>query len=253
MIRFIVTLLTALALFCSQASAGFLLNSFAVKSPLVFVGASKAEGGAILSTTLTGGISSTIKVGDLLVAIVGNAHTTTIAPAIWGTYTWNTIGSTGRANGTNDLNYGYFYAIANASPPASFTTSSSAGGTYGYGSILVVFRNQNGTQFDATTTFDSGTTSGTSDPPSITSVTDGATILALGMNANDGTSGREITAGPSGYTSLMIANNAKSSMGWSGGAAMLTEQVAGVYNPPNFIGSPWTTSTWSAATIAIRP
>ena len=38
MIRFIVTLLTALALFCSQASAGFLLNSFAVKSPLVFVG-----------------------------------------------------------------------------------------------------------------------------------------------------------------------------------------------------------------------
>jgi len=82
MIRFIVTLLTALALFCSQASAGFLLNSFAVKSPLVFVGASKAEGVTTLSTTLTGGISSTIEVGDLLVAIVGNAHTTTITPAI---------------------------------------------------------------------------------------------------------------------------------------------------------------------------
>lgn len=253
MIRFIVTLLTALALFCSQASAGFLLNSFAVKSPLVFVGASKAEGVTTLSTTLTGGISSTIEVGDLLVAIVGNAHTTTITPTISGTYTWNTIGSTGRANGTNDLNYGYFYAIANASPPASFTTSSSAGGTYGYGSILVVFRNQNGTQFDATTTFASGTTSGNSNPPSITSVTDGATILALGMNANDGTSGREISAGPSGYTSLMIANAAKSNMGWSGGAAMLTEQVAGVYDPLNFVGSAATTSTWSAATIAIRP
>lgn len=253
MIRFIVTLLTALALFCSQASAGFLLNSFAVKSPLVFVGASKAEGGTTLSTTLTGGISSTIEVGDLLVAIVGNAHTTTITPTISGTYTWNTIGSTGRANGTNDLNYGYFYAIANASPPASFTTSGSAGGTYGHGSILVVFRNQNGTQFDATTTFASGTTSGNSNPPSITSVTDGATILALGMNANDGNAGREISAVSSGYTSLMLANSAKSNMGWSGGAGMITNQVAGAYDPGAFTGSGNAASTWSAATIAIRP
>ena len=253
MIRFIASFILSLALVCSQASAGFLLNSFAVKSPLVFVGASKAEGSTTLSATLTGGISSTIEVGDLLIAIVGNAHTTTITPTISGTYTWNTIGSTGRVNGTSDLNYGYFYAVANASPPASFTTSSSAGGTYGYGSILVVFRNQNGTQFDATTTFATNTSGGGANPPSITSVTDGATILALGMNANDGSASRQITAVSSGYTSLMLANSAKATMGWSGGAGMITNQVAGAYDPGAFTASANAASTWSAATIAIRP
>jgi hypothetical protein len=207
--------------------------------PLTFVGAS-AQTAASSSTpvfsltSLGGGLASSPSIGDIVIAAVTFANTTN-----------RDITCSGYAeiadlySGNSQL--GVYYKVLTASDTSV---------TFGLGvsttscCTIHVWRNQNATQLDATTT----TSATTSNAPSITTVTNGAIVIAVG-SAEGGPFSNLTT--PSGMTNGIWATSA-STFGIGMASRLVT--AAGAYDPPGFGGGPGSGSpTYCSATLAIRP
>lgn len=105
-----------------------------------------------------------------------------------------------------------------------------------------------GTPIDATLQSASG--SGTPDPPSYTSVTDGALVIAAGFLDNDDSAGS--VAAPSGFGDLLAADTGQAStaVGATVMIASLEQETAGAIDPGAF-GVLF--DGWHAVTFALRP
>lgn len=110
-----------------------------------------------------------------------------------------------------------------------------------------------GNPIDATTTTATGINTSVSNPPSITPVTEGAVILAVGAAAYR--ESLSVTSAPSGYSNLSVSDgdagagikgySAISSNSWSG---------SGAEDPGSYSVTPINSrSAWCAATVALRP
>lgn len=98
---------------------------------------------------------------------------------------------------------------------------------------------------DATSTTNSGASTNP-DPASITTVTDGAWVLAFaGMRLVDAS----VTV-PSGYTNH-ATTTANDTNPQTAAVATILKSTAGAENPPNWTN--WSTGDWCAVTVAVRP
>lgn len=104
-----------------------------------------------------------------------------------------------------------------------------------------------GTPTDQTTTTNGPTTSTNPDPPSITTQTHGAWVLAMASNAVNDAS---ITA-PSGYSNGISNTNNETGEDHSTAGATLLKETAGAENPPTF--TTWANGAWYAVSVAIKP
>lgn len=258
MIRFIASLVLSFALICSQASAGFLLNSFAIKGPLQFVGYTSATGSggtlSVAATGLTGGIGSSIQSGDLVVVVSNACTASELNMLISGSgFTW-TEDQDLYANSTSaHTNAGVHWTIATGAGSGSITLTGSGAGTSGATAMLAAFRNVNSTQFDVATKSSSQTAASSAWPLSITTVTDGALVLAIGAGCRNTASISAYTA-PSGYTLIDAFTDNQSTRSSGLAVAYKTIATAGAESPGS-MGNPGGTSGNSsyAITVAVRP
>lgn len=102
---------------------------------------------------------------------------------------------------------------------------------------------------DADITSVGPTTSSNPDCPSITTVTNGALVLAIALDHIAGTGDTTIT-NPTNYIEQRTARGADNNDATVCGAA-LVKAIAGAEDPSAFTA--WTAGTWRAATVAIRP
>lgn len=253
MIRYLASLILSLALVCSQASAGFLINSFAVKGPIQFVGATTSLTTTLSTSGLTGGIDSSIQAGDLVMVITTVCNTSNLDMTVsGGGYTW-TEDQDSYANASNaDTNSSVHWTIAGAAPSGDLTTTSSGAGSLGQIAALIAFRNANATQFDAATVAVNQTTTTTADPGSITTVTANAVVVAVGTSCIKASTAAN-HSNPTGYTSLATAHGDASTNSSSLQISMLATTTAGANNPASMGGSGGSNSSSISYTLAIRP
>jgi hypothetical protein len=222
------------------------------KQSLKFVGGYASNSGTTTATpsfsltSLTGGIASAPAVGDIVIACISLKNSVNL------NITCDTSGYTEvvalRANGTNDSQLGIFYKILTAADTSvAFYVPNSVYSFF----AAHVWRNPNSTQFDATTTTQTNSVGGVPNPPSITTVTDKAIVIAVGAAAGSGTALLNSFTTPSGMTNFFqdtISNIAGVAI------ASYTQNTAGAYDPPAFGGGNSSSScTYCAATLAIRP
>lgn len=227
---------------------------------LQFVGYSSVSGNSttlnLPTTGLTGGVGSSVQIGDL--CIVGSIipHTSDLDPGVTDTtFTWTEVADL-YANDTHDANMSVAWARATVAAPANITVTGPSTASFSSGAILLVFRNQDETvPMDATPTTATGINDTTPDPPAITSVTQGAAIVTFGCAAYSDTATFQITGVPAGYTATVnLANTAGTSRDSTISAAYLMNQAPGTYNPGTFTtGGTDVDSSWAAVTLAIRP
>lgn len=229
------------------------------KVPFEFVGgaittkAGATSGNSTMSLTsgLTGGISASAQSGDLVIAVFGSAHTTTLSITD-GTNNYTQIGSevVSSPGFRTRLRCAYKQITDDTS-----VTFGPTGSTYNGGVTSVqVWRGASAaTPMDVSATQATGTNSHRANPPSITPVTVGATVLAVGLgNYSDSESRLSYTH--SGLTDLFSACT-------SGGdplvmgVGQIVDWVSGAVDPAAFSHAVATDAlyAWSAMTIAIRP
>lgn len=138
-----------------------------------------------------------------------------------------------------------WYRFASGEEPASYTWSASvANGLIG---ALVAYRGvDSSTPFDASDVAATGA-SGEVDPGSITTVTDGAFVVAVGF-ADDDTSWSALS---SGYNSRATAYDAGNGNGSRLGICDLEVASAGATNPGEYTSGD--SEEWGAITLALRP
>lgn len=151
------------------------------------------------------------------------------------------------ANGsTNDTNFAVFRKVQGASPDASITMTARVtnGGILG---ICFALRGvDTTTPEDAVVATDTATGATSPNPPEVTSVTNGAWILALA-----GASDPDVVSnGPTGYTFIeSVEQTVRNAM-----AAYLEKATAGAEDPGAFTDvTSDADDSWCAATIAVRP
>jgi hypothetical protein len=133
-----------------------------------------------------------------------------------------------------------------SSPDTSVVFSGLGSPSLGLAASAIVLRG-----VDPTTAIDAALTStdGDStnpDPPSITTVTPGAAVIAMMAAAVNDSS----VTGPSGYGNS-TSINANDTSPATTGAAWLLKAAAGAENPPAFTGV--SSASWIAVTVALRP
>lgn len=146
-------------------------------------------------------------------------------------------------------NTGVFSKVMGATPDSSVTIHQ-AGAAAGMGAAWAAYRGVDATTpHDAATTTAAGANTGQADPPSITTVTNNALVIAVGA----GSSGSGPTLGaPSGYNGDSL-HGAANTNAWCGIASKEVAS-AGAENPGIFSVSPDSNfNSWEAATIALRP
>lgn len=105
-----------------------------------------------------------------------------------------------------------------------------------------------GTPIDNTPTTASGG-AGMPDPPSYTTVTDGALVVAIGL-LDDDNAAASVTA-PAGYSNLLAHDNSANPDNATTMIASLEKVTAGAEDPAAFGGTG--TDAWQAVTFALRP
>lgn len=200
---------------------------------IVFVGAETSDTGDGTTIDLTG---IPMQPGDIVLVISGDDSG---APGTATGYT-----SLASISSTGDVNV--MYKIMPDPVDSSVTGLTNGGSDFGH--LAIVFRGvDQTTPIDATTTTATNT-AGDPDPAAITTVTNGAMVVALAFLDDDLVT--ESTA-PSGY--IRAAENIFGS-GGAGGTLMAfykTVATAGSENPGTIVtsGDDW----WWAATVALRP
>lgn len=178
--------------------------------------------------------------GDIVVVFGGIQNQTDPAGVTTSGYT--TLAAFNSATGGVLQNVWAGHKIMGASPDTSVTCK---GGTSFSTYLSFTFRGADqGTQPDATTTTAAPAASTNPNPPSITTVTDNAVVLALGRSTRD----TAITV-PSGYNNLTQQNGTLGNQTVAG--AWKAVSPAGAEDPGAFTN--WASGAWCAASVAIRP
>lgn len=157
-----------------------------------------------------------------------------------------------RADDSSDCNLGVYRKVQGSTPDSSVVCTGSGNAANGTQGIAFVLRGvDTTTPEDATIQTATGINTEVADPPSITTVTNGAWVLAI-AGASDATAG-DISAAPTNYSDL-VWGRANDNNDMVIGVARREIAVAGAENPGSFSGHEATgTASWCAATVAVRP
>lgn len=148
---------------------------------------------------------------------------------------------------SNSINAAVYRKVQGATPDSTVTVRENTSSITGWMSVvaLVLRGVDTTTPEDATTTTASGGNTGRADPPSITTVTANAWVLAFGASSQQLA---DPTTAPTGYGNVVGIGHP--------GIIVSTKEIAtaGAENPG--IYTDFTTSglqSWAAATVAVRP
>jgi 6-phosphogluconolactonase (cycloisomerase 2 family) len=233
---------------------GFAQNAYAALS---FVGGNTGTGNSaafnVSLTSLTGGSDSSAAAGDLVIVVDGYVSTANGNPGV-GTAGYTEVADL-YASDSDDINLSVNWKIMSGTPDTTVSCNGSGSASNGAACMVYVWRGvDQSTPLDVTTTtVVPASNIGTSvpNPPSITPVTSGAVVIAIGGGA-DAAADTTVTA-PAGYSNAKNASVDPSlavilgiaSKNWSG---------SGAEDPA--VWTNWTTSaagSWAAATMALRP
>lgn len=202
-------------------------------------GEASAINGGDPTITFPGGVAE----NDIVLAGGGHGlQGTTAATILTSGYTQLELGP---LSSTADV-AGCWYKRMGATPDS--TVQGEGGGN---GSDAVVYLCQIFIGVDTTTAIDATTTeaassSGAPDSPNIDTVTDGAAVVSIGVG---GVFDSTVTS-PSGYGDQVHLNR-DDTRPVTAGMAWVTKATAGGENPAAWTG--WSTGTWAAFTVALRP
>jgi hypothetical protein len=228
-----------------------------VGSQIATLGNSTASSYTIATTGLTGGSDTQAREGDLLIVASGWASVNNGNPGVLDTTLSWTEPLDLWGDDTYDTNLSVAWAHANVTPPATISVSASGATQDSSGAILFVFRGHDTTTpMDATPVGTQGANSNTPNPPAIVPATTGAATVAIGFGAFANGANRTITAAPTNYTGLRAMQSALGgTYDFMGGMAYRLSRTGGVSEDPVAFSVSGTanTSSWAAATLAIRP
>lgn len=196
------------------------------------------NGGAV---TITFDAVTPPQTGDIVIVFGGHATTGTTAAGI------STAGYTQIARASGTVEGGAWYKVMGGTPDTQVACvgGGNASDAVAYGCFVLDGSLVDAAIFDATATT-SGPVTTFPDAPSITTVTDGAWVVAMAIaNINDTSRGV-----PSGFTTITGAT-ANDTSDVSCDAAYLEKTPAGAVDPPSW--STWSSAAHFAITIAIRP
>lgn len=199
-------------------------------------------------TALTGGSNTSPSQDDIVIAVVSTGSVMDRAIGV------TNVGYTELpelyANGTSyDTNLSVSWKIMGVTPDSSVIFGPSGNATDAISAVVHVWRGVDmGTPFDVTNQSATGTATGRPNPPPITPVTSGATVIAIGAGAA-GTGVVYTVAGLSNFRTVASSDSYDSMTGmgsfaWSSGA----------YDPAQFGGGTTNaTDSWASYTLALRP
>lgn len=202
---------------------------------LVGTAEGQATNGAAISLTLPGGIAQ----NDLVVVYESHDGAALSGMSTAG-YTTNLTDTAG------SINQAVYWKFMGASPDATAALNTGTN-SRGHGAIAFVLRGvDTSTPIDATTTTASATSTNP-DPASITTVTNGAWVLACAASLVADTS---VTA-PSGYSNQTDIDSNALTADVTIGVASKEITTAGAENPASW--TTWSSAAWKTATVALRP
>jgi hypothetical protein len=159
------------------------------------------------------------------------------------------------ANDDHDTNLAVAYKIMGATPDSLINVTGPSSTSRGGGAVAIVLRGVNtSTPIDVTTTTATGVNSFTPDPPTITPVTAGAMVLAIG--AASGTLADSVGTAPSGYENQVAASIAGIVDSFLVALAAKLWSGSGAEDPGQFTNYALGTASagsWAGVTVAIRP
>lgn len=194
-------------------------------------------------TSLTGGLASAPSIGDIVIACVTLANTTDLNITCSG---YTEVADLYANGSTGDSQLGVFYKVLTAADTTvqfGLSVSDTSCGA------IHVWRNQNATPLDATTTTTTNTSNSTPNSPSITTVTNNAIVLSIGSAQN--TNSWSVLTTPSGMENGFFVRSSSGSFGI--GIASVLRTTAGAYDPASFGGGGGFGGSYCAATMALRP
>jgi hypothetical protein len=149
---------------------------------------------------------------------------------------------------TQSPNFGAWYKVMGASPDANVVLQGTANVEDMVGYCGWVLRGADVSQILDTLAVTVGPTTSTNpNPPTITTVTGRAWVLAMAIStATDGSPGT-----PTNYDNVTFTSGAIDTVNVSVAGATIVKDTAGAEDPPAFPS--WSSGTWYAATLAIRP
>jgi len=229
-------------------------------NPIEFVGsatttkAGAASGNSTMSLTagLSGGIASSVSDGDFVIAVFATGGVADRTLSITdGTNPYTLIGSELYADDTNDSNLRVCYKFVSGDTSVTFGPTGASGepGLTG----VYVFRNVNQTTpLDVSAVTATGTNSLNPNPPSITPVTSGAFIVAIGASGTRNTGQAFVT--PSDLTAF-VDNNREDTYGVAFGIGHKNDWSSGEFDPAAWVHDSVasTSYAWTAITVALRP
>lgn len=200
-------------------------------------------------TALTGGIGTAAVAGDLVIYVGGYADAATDHNLSMATADYNEVADL-HASDTTDCGLGVFWKLMTATPDTTVQMNNTDGTTDMTGIAYVLRGVSQSSPIDTTTQTATGTSSVLADPPSITAVTGGALILAVGAGGH--------TAGAQTFTNAALSNLVNSSRDGTNDSTIAIGRIAwpgGAYDPAafGFSAADNIAYAWCAATLAIRP
>lgn len=151
---------------------------------------------------------------------------------------------------SRDAQLGVYRKVQGGTPDTTWVAAGDGSASSGLAGGVIVLRGvDTSTPEDAATTTATGANSGEPDPPSITTVTANAWVLAFGETGQD----NAFSAGPSGYSNFISDAQLETNHACFGAATKLVAS-AGAENPGAFTHPDDNTSdAWCAVTVAVRP
>lgn len=225
---------------------------------IAFVGAAgggaSAAGGTLPLTSLSGGLSSSAAIGDVVVVAVSVVNSSDLTISLTNSG-YTKVGEL-YANDTWDTNFAVFVKKLTT---AETSVTSSFGSSSPFSMAVSVWRGVADVILDVSSTSATGINNGEPNAPSITTVTNDSVVLALGGAAGSRTGSAMLDplAAPSGmgnFISGYYVTAAGTGTTSAVGIAALARPSAGSYDPPVFGGGRGNVdNSWAAYTIALRP
>jgi hypothetical protein len=232
--------------------ARFIMGATSRESSLRFVGGASTSSSATQTPSfslagLSGGLASSPSSGDIVIACVSfkDATNRNIQCTTSG---YTEVADLFANTNANVSQLGVYYKVLSAADTSvAFDIGVSVASYF----AVQVWRGINSTPLDATTTT---TTGGTARPnaPSITTVTSGAVVIAVGAGAGDSVQSLGNLTVPSGMGNFFQTT---ASTDASIGIASILRTATGAYDPPTFGGGNAISGVNNscAATLALRP
>lgn len=197
-------------------------------------------------TSLSGGVASAPQAGDIVIACV--AFNNSIDRNIQCSTSGYTEVADLYASSGNDCHLGVYYKVlTTAETSVAFNLGVAENAFF----VAHVWRNQNSTPLDVTSTTATSINSGVPNAPAITTATDKAVVIAIGACAGSSTSTLSSLTVPSGMTNFRTAGQTSFARI---GIASSVVATSGSFDPPSFGGgNSSSVNSFCAVTMALRP